>query len=195
MTEIAETADLLHDLKVVADFFGVSLKEAEGMVPLLKAAFGQGDTSGIVEDDNTDAPKEQKEDDKMSNDTQEPKAVRIVQREDGKVKCKCCGFYKKPRRVLVTTGVCGVCTTALADAEDGSAVEVIGRMGKKGRNSVRIMADGKAYRVKRLSSRHSERVAARYASKGKGYAKSPKRESTEPRGIRTNSRLRDDERV
>lgn len=187
MTEIAETADLLTDLKVVADFFGCSLKEAEGMVPLLKAAFKQ--------DENTDAPEEQEEVAIVVSDTQEPKAVRIAKREDGKVKCKCCGFYKKPRKVLVETGVCGVCTTALTDAQDGSAVEVIGRMGKRGRNTVRIMADGKAYRVKRLSSRHSERVAARYASKGKGYAKSPKRESTEPRGIRTNSRLRDDERV
>ena len=171
----------LDDLQIVADFLGCSIEDAEGMVPLLKAAM----LDSSEQDAPMDAPKEQEDMVEDTNLTAKP----------SKIKCKCCGFYKKPRRVLVTTGVCGVCTTALADAEDGSAVEVIGRMGKKGRNSVRIMADGKAYRVKRLSSRHSERVAARYASKGKGYAKSPKRESTEPRGIRTNSRLRDDERV
>ena len=62
-------------------------------------------------------------------------------------------------------------------------------MGKKGRNSVSVVIDGKRYKVKRLSSRHSERVAARYASKPKGYAKRGKRTGSEPTGIRSDSRI------
>jgi len=108
-----------------------------------------------------------------------------------KVKCKCCGFYKKPRKVLVETGVCGVCTEAVKDGStDG--VEVVGRMGKRGRNTVSVVIDGKRYRVKRLSSRHSERMAARYASKPKGYAKASKHESAPPTGIRKDSRIGSD---
>jgi len=119
---------------------------------------------------------------------QEPKAVRSERRKDGKIKCKCCGFYKKPRKVLVETGICAVCTEAVKDGStDG--VEVIGRMGKRGRNTVSVVIDGKRFKVKRLSSRHSERVAARYASKPKGYAKRSQRGSAEPTGIRKDSRL------
>jgi len=108
-----------------------------------------------------------------------------------KIKCKCCGFYKKPRKVLRDTGVCGVCTEAVKDGStDG--VEVVGRMGKRGRNTVSVVIDGKRWKVKRLSPKHSERMAARYASKPKGYAKASKRESAEPKGIRKDSRIGSD---
>lgn len=105
-----------------------------------------------------------------------------------KIRCKCCGFYKKPRKVLRETGICGVCTEAVKDG-GADGVEVIGRMGKRGRNTVSVVIDGKRCKVKRLSSRHSERVAARYASKPKGYAKRSQRESAEPTGIRKDSRI------
>lgn len=114
---------------------------------------------------------------------EEPKAA-----PSAKIRCKVCGFHKKPRKVLVETGICGVCTEAVKDGStDG--VEVVGRMGKRGRNSVSVVIDGKRYKVKRLSSRHSERVAARYASKGKGYAKRTKRTGSEPKGLPTDSRI------
>lgn len=172
------TDSILDDLQVVADYLGVSLKEAEMMVPLLKAAMGS------EQDAPMDAPKEQEV--KME-DTAKP----------SKIKCKCCGFYKKPRKVLRDTGICGVCDSILRDPDgsrtvDGDTVEVIGRQGKRGRNNVSVMIDGRRWKVKRLSSKHSERVAAMYAAKPKGYAKKSKRTSAEPVGIRTDSRIGDD---
>lgn len=114
---------------------------------------------------------------------EEPKAA-----PSAKIRCKVCGFHKKPKKVLRDTGICGVCTEAVKDGgTDG--VEVVGRMGKRGRNSVSVVIDGKRYKVKRLSSRHSERVAAKYASKGKGYAKRAKRTSSAPKGLPTDSRI------
>ena len=117
----------------------------------------------------------------MDTITEEPTA------KPSKIKCKVCGFYKKPKAGLRETGVCKPCTDAVKDGKD--SVEVIGRMGKRGRNSVSVVIDGKRYKVKRLSSRHSERVAARYASKGKGYAKRGKRTGGEPKGLPTSSRI------
>lgn len=116
----------------------------------------------------------------------EPKAEQPV-----KVKCKVCGFHKKARRVH--DGVCKSCRTAL-DSDDEAyseapEVEVIGRMGKRGRNSVSVMIDGRRWKVKRLSSKRSERVAAKYASKPKGYARKAKRTSAEPKGLPTDSRI------
>lgn len=108
-----------------------------------------------------------------------------------KVKCKVCGFAKKSRRV--TDGVCKSCRTAL-DSDDES-VEVVGRMGKRGRNTVSVVIDGRRWKVKRLSSKHSERVAAKYASKGKGYARKAPHKSAPPKGLPTSSRLPGDERA
>ena len=123
--------------------------------------------------------------DESTPTVQEPKAT---PESDGKVKCRVCGFRKKARRVSAD-GVCRVCAESVSTTQDGSAVEVIGRMGKKGRNSVSVVIDGKRYKVKRLSSRHSENVAKRYASKGKGYAKRGKRTGSEPKGLPTDSRI------
>lgn len=108
-----------------------------------------------------------------------------------KIKCKVCGFYKKPKAGLRETGICKPCTDAVKDGKD--SVEVIGRMGKRGRNTVSVVIDGKRFTVKRLSSKHSERVAARYASKGKGYAKRGKRTSAAPKGLPTSSRIGGDQ--
>lgn len=108
-----------------------------------------------------------------------------------KIKCKVCGFYKKPKMGLRQTGVCKPCTDAVKDGKD--SVEVIGRMGKRGRNTVSVVIDGQRFTVKRLSSKHSERVAARYASKGKGYAKRGKRTSAAPKGLPTSSRIGGDQ--
>lgn len=120
---------------------------------------------------------------------EEPKAV-----PSAKIRCKVCGFHKKPRKVLRDTGICGVCTEAVKDGSTDS-VEVVGRMGKRGRNSVSVVIDGKRYKVKRLSNRHSERVAAKHASKGKGYAKKPSGKPQPPKGLPTSSRLPGDERA
>ena len=113
-----------------------------------------------------------------------------------KIKCKCCGFLKKPRKVLRETGLCGVCTAALSEPDgqpilDGDEIEVVGRMGKRGRNTVSIVdaRSGKRWKVKRLSSKHSERVAAKFASKPKGFAKKAKRTGSAPKGLPTDSRL------
>ena len=108
-----------------------------------------------------------------------------------KIRCKVCGFHKNPRKVLRDTGICGVCTEAVKDG-DTDSVEVVGRMGKRGRNSVSVVIDGKRYKVKRLSPKHSERVAATYASKPKGYARKPKAHVSDivsPKGLPTDSRI------
>lgn len=126
---------------------------------------------------------------------QEPKAE--VSSE--KVKCKVCGFAKKSRRV--SDGVCKSCRTVL-DSTDGeyaadAEVQVVGRMGKRGRNTVSVMIDGRRWKVKRFSPKHSERVAAKYASKGKGYARKPKAHVSDivsPKGLPTSGRLFGDER-
>lgn len=109
--------------------------------------------------------------------------------ETVKIRCKVCGFHKRPRKHLRETGICKPCAAGLAGTPDGSAVEVVGRMGKRGRNTVSVVVDGQRFTVKRLSSRHSERVAARYASKGKGYAKRAKRTGNAPKGLPTCSRV------
>jgi Zn-finger nucleic acid-binding protein len=113
-----------------------------------------------------------------------------------KIRCKVCGFHKKPRKSLVETGVCKVCTDAISDG--GEVVEVVGRSGKRGRNVVSVVVNGQRFKVKRLSNRHSEAVAAKHESKGKGYAKKPKAHVTDiesPKGLPTSSRLAGDERI
>lgn len=124
-----------------------------------------------------------KDEEEVAPITEEPKAV-----PSAKIRCKVCGFHKRPKAGLRETGICKPCTVAVKDGDAGS-VEVIGRMGKRGRNTVSVVIDGQRFTVKRLSSRHSERVAARYASKGKGYAKRGKRTGSEPKGLPTSSRI------
>ena len=60
-----------------------------------------------------------------------------------------------------------------------------------------IIVDGevKVCRVKRLSDRHSKNVAAKFASRSRGYAKKPKAHVTDivsPVGLRSDSRHGDD---
>lgn len=55
----------------------------------------------------------------------------------------------------------------------------------------------KVFRVKRLSDRHSTNVAAKFASRGRGYAKRGKRHVTDivsPLGLPTSSRVPGDDR-
>jgi hypothetical protein len=113
-----------------------------------------------------------------------------------KIKCKVCGFHKKPRKALRDTGVCKVCTDAISDG--GEVVEVVGRSGKRGRNVVSVVVNGQRFKVKRLSNRHSENVAAKHKSKGRGYARKPKRHVSDiesPKGLPTSSRLAGDDRI
>ena len=60
-----------------------------------------------------------------------------------------------------------------------------------------VIVDGevKVFRVKRLSDRHSTNVAAKFASRSRGYAKKPKAHVTDivsPLGLPTDSRHGDD---
>ena len=64
-----------------------------------------------------------------------------------KVKCKCCGFAKKARRVNAE-GICKVCYMALATS-GGELVTVVGRQGKRGRNTVSVVIGGERVKVQR----------------------------------------------
>ena len=90
----------------------------------------------IVEDDVKVAPKEE---------IVEPK---VVEPKAEKVKCKCCGFAKKARRVNAE-GICKVCYTALATSSPDAAVVVVGRQGKRGRNTVSVVIGGERVKVQR----------------------------------------------
>ena len=89
----------------------------------------------IVEDDEIVAPKEEIVEQKVV----EPKAE--------KVKCRCCGFAKKSRRVNAE-GICKTCYVALATSE-GNEVTVVGRQGRKGRNTVSVVVGGVRVKVQR----------------------------------------------
>ena len=65
------------------------------------------------------------------------------------------------------------------------------------KREVTIDGEVKVFRVKRLSDRHSENVAKKHASRGRGYAKRGKRHVTDivsPLGLRSNCRMPGDER-
>jgi hypothetical protein len=89
----------------------------------------------IVEDDEIVAPKEE---------IVEPK---VVEPKAEKVKCRCCGFAKKSRRVNAE-GICKTCYVALATSE-GNEVTVVGRQGRKGRNTVSVVVGGSRIKVQR----------------------------------------------
>lgn len=80
----------------------------------------------------------------------EPKAQKeekMTQPKAEKVKCRCCGFAKKPRRVNAE-GICKACYVALATS-DGNVVTVVGRQGLKGRNTVSVVVGGSRIKVQR----------------------------------------------
>jgi hypothetical protein len=89
----------------------------------------------IVEDDEIVAPKEE---------IVEPK---VVEPKAEKVKCRCCGFAKKSRRVNAE-GICKTCYVALSTS-GGDEVVVVGRQGKKGRNTVSVVVGGSRVKVQR----------------------------------------------
>ena len=64
----------------------------------------------------------------------------------------------------------------------------------------RVQPDGsiRIFTVKRLSDRHSTNVAAKFASKSRGYAKRGAKHKTDivsPKGLPTGSRMPGDERI
>jgi len=68
------------------------------------------------------------------------------------------------------------------------------------RKQERLMPNGeiKVFTVKRLSDRHSEKVAERFRDRGRGYAKRRKRHVSDivsPLGLRSDSRMPGDERI
>jgi hypothetical protein len=65
-----------------------------------------------------------------------------------RVKCRCCGFAKKARRVNAE-GICKVCYVALATASPDDEVVVVGRQGKRGRNTVSVVIGGERVKVQR----------------------------------------------
>jgi hypothetical protein len=136
---VAENLDFIKDIIQSSTGVGeVSLILSEDEKAGIEDAEGVEDTVygvQIVEDDEVvDAPKEQEEV-KM----EQPKAV--------KVKCRCCGFAKKARRVNAE-GICKVCYVALATS-DGNEVTVVGRQGRKGRNTVSVVVGGVRVKVQR----------------------------------------------
>ena len=136
---VAENLDFIKDIIQSSTGVGeVSLILSEDEKAGIEDAEGVEDTVygvQIVEDDEVvDAPKEQEEV-KM----EQPKAV--------KVKCRCCGFAKKARRVNAE-GICKICYVALATSE-GNEVTVVGRQGRKGRNTVSVVVGGVRVKVQR----------------------------------------------
>jgi hypothetical protein len=136
---VAENLDFIKDIIQSSTGVGeVSLILSEDEKAGIEDAEGVEDTVygvQIVEDDEVvDAPKEQEEV-KM----EQPKAV--------KVKCRCCGFAKKARRVNAE-GICKTCYVALATSE-GNEVTVVGRQGRKGRNTVSVVVGGSRVKVQR----------------------------------------------
>jgi hypothetical protein len=136
---VAENLDFIKDIIQSSTGVGeVSLILSEDEKAGIEDAEGVEDTVygvQIVEDDEVvDAPKEQEEV-KM----EQPKAV--------KVKCRCCGFAKKARRVNAE-GICKTCYVALATSE-GNEVTVVGRQGRKGRNTVSVVVGGVRVKVQR----------------------------------------------
>ena len=93
----------------------------------------------IVEDDVEVEPKAQKK--------SAPKEEKMSQPKAEKVKCRCCGFAKKSRRVNAE-GICKTCYVALATS-DGNVVTVVGRQGLKGRNTVSVVVGGSRIKVQR----------------------------------------------
>jgi hypothetical protein len=80
----------------------------------------------------------------------EPKAQKeekMTQPKAEKVKCRCCGFAKKARRVNAE-GICKTCYVALATS-DGNEVTVVGRQGLRGRNTVSVVVGGVRVKVQR----------------------------------------------
>jgi|688.fasta_scaffold279500_1 hypothetical protein len=83
----------------------------------------------------------------VEDDDVAPKEEKMEQPKAEKVKCRCCGFAKKPRRVNAE-GICKVCYVALATS-DGNEVTVVGRQGLKGRNTVSVVVGGVRVKVQR----------------------------------------------
>jgi hypothetical protein len=132
---VAENLDFIKDIIQSSTGVGeVSLILGEDEKAGIEDAEGAEDTVygvKIVEDDEIVAPKEEK--------MEQPKAE--------KVKCRCCGFAKKARRVNAE-GICKVCYVALATS-DGNEVTVVGRQGLKGRNTVSVVVGGVRVKVQR----------------------------------------------
>ena len=93
----------------------------------------------IVEDDVEVEPKAQK--------SPAPKEEKMSQPKAEKVKCRCCGFAKKSRRVNAE-GICKTCYVALSTS-GGDEVVVVGRQGRKGRNTVSVVIGGSRVKVQR----------------------------------------------
>ena len=120
--QLNELIDSIDDELSVGEVIGEVIEDDEPGVQI------------FVEDDDV-APKEE---------IVEPK---VVEPKAEKVKCRCCGFAKKPRRVNAE-GICKVCYVALATS-DGNEVTVVGRQGLKGRNTVSVVVGGVRVKVQR----------------------------------------------
>lgn len=107
------------------------------------------DLNSIIYDDESEEVIEDDEpgvqivkDDPVKVEPKAQKEEKMTQPKAEKVKCKCCGFAKKPRRML-PSGLCKVCDLAFRDESgeiitDGDTIVVVGRQGKRGRNNVSI---------------------------------------------------------
>lgn len=122
----------IADLNEVIDNYDDELSVGEVIGEII-----EDDEPGVqifVEDEVEVAPKEQEE-------------VKVEQPKAEKVKCRCCGFAKKARRVNAE-GICKTCYVALSTS-GGDEVVVVGRQGKKGRNTVSVVIGGSRVKVQR----------------------------------------------
>lgn len=115
---------------------GLTPEELEEFNALIDSIDDEPGVQIFEEDEIVDAPKEQIVEVVMDK----PKAE--------KVKCKCCGFAKKARRVNAE-GICKVCYVTLATASPDAPVVVVGRQGKRGRNTVSVVIGGERVKVQR----------------------------------------------
>lgn len=112
------------------------------------------DLNSIIYDDESEEVIEDDEpgvqivkDDPVKVEPKAQKEEKMTQPKAEKVKCKCCGFAKKARRVNAE-GICKTCYVALSTS-GGESVTVVGRQGKRGRNTVSVMIGGERVKVQR----------------------------------------------
>ena len=129
---VANASEILSDvLDANAGLYesGVKIFSDEPKAPVAKPKAKRKPKASVVLEPKADEP----------DDAVKPKAEKCL--------CKVCGFYKKARRVNAE-GICKMCYLTLATC-DGETVTVVGKMGKKGHNTVSIVVGGERMKVTR----------------------------------------------
>jgi hypothetical protein len=147
----------------IAELFGVTegyvAENLDFIKDIIQSSTGEGEASMILQEDEKASIEDAEgaedtvygvkifeEDDEVApkEEIVEPKVVE----PKAKSKCRCCGFAKKASRVNAE-GICKVCYAALATSEPEAPVVVVGRQGRKGRNTVSVVVGGVRVKVQR----------------------------------------------